>query len=80
VAETDGGDELIDFRHGQHGGQLGLPGHAKLAECRPVTRAGARVKEFQSRIGDLQRIGFSLRIVLDVQQVAPEVIFGGSIR
>lgn len=70
-------DQLIDFGDGQDRGQFELLGHAEFGQRGPVPGAGVAVEEFQSGVGDLERIGLPLLIVFDEQQIASEVVFGG---
>ena len=76
---ADGGDQLIDFGDGQHGGQLELLGDAQLLERGPFPRAGVAIEELESGVGDLEGIAFPLLVVLDEQQVASQVVFGGQV-
>ena len=74
---ADRRDELIDFGDGQDGGKFGLFGDSQLAERRPLSRTRMGVEELEPRVRDLQRIGFPLLIVLDEQQIASQIAFGG---
>ena len=67
---ADGVDQLIDFGNGEDGRQLELLGDAELVERGPFPRAGVEIEELDPGVGDLERIGFPLLIVLDEQQVA----------
>jgi hypothetical protein len=76
---AEGVDELIDFGDGQHGEQLELPADAELAEGGPVPRASVAIEELEPGVGDLEGIGFPVLVVLDEQQVAAEIVFGGAV-
>jgi len=74
---VDGVDELIDFRSGEDGGELGLFGDAQLAEGGPLSGASVVVEELETGVGDLEGIAFPLLVVLDEQEVSSEIILGG---
>lgn len=76
---ADGGDQLIDFGDREDGGKFSLLADAEVFESGPVTRAGARVEELESGVGDLQGVGSPLLIILDVQQVVAQFVLGGQI-
>ncbi len=45
----------------------------------PFARAGVRVEELQAGVSDAERVAFPLLVVLDEQQVTPQVILGGEV-
>ncbi len=73
-------DEPIDFGDREHGGELERFGNAEFAERGPFSRTGVGVEELEAGVGDLERVGFPVLIVLDEQQVAAEIIFAGGLR
>ena len=60
-------------------GELELFGDPQLAQSGPLSRAGAEVEKLETGVGDLEGVAFPLLVVLDEQQVASQIIFGGNL-
>ena len=73
---ADGLDQPMYFIDREHVGELLLFGDAQVLEELPVARLGAGVKELDAAVGQSQRGGGELLVVLEKQQIIAELSLG----
>jgi hypothetical protein len=79
VWRADGGDEAADLIDGEDVGEAFLPGDAEAFEGGPVARAGVRIEEFDTAVGDAEGSGGEVADVLEVEEEVADLGLGEAI-
>jgi len=76
VGRADGRDEPPDLIDREDVGESPLLADAEPAEGRPVARGGVGVEELDAAVGDHERAGGELPVVLEVEEVVADLGLG----
>ena len=79
VGRADGGDEAADLVDGEDVGEPLLPGDAEPLEGGPVARGGVGIEELDAAVGDAERGGGELAVVLEVEEVVADLLLGEAV-
>jgi hypothetical protein len=79
VAGADGIDEAPHPLDREHVGEPLVPADLEFLERRPVAGCGVRVEELDAAVGDGQRCGGKLSLVLEVEEVVADLLFGEAV-
>ena len=74
VGRADGGDEPSHLVDGEDVGESLLPADAEPLEGRPVAGSGVGIEELDAAVGDAERGGGELAVVLEVEEVVADLL------